>query len=114
MIKQGRPLTDEDAFGALLGEGVARALKLASGDRITLLASSAEGAMHTRDFEVIGTFQSFSKEYDARAVKIPLAAAQELLNTRGANVLVVSLRRTGDSQGVARAQRLLSQDGGAL
>ena len=58
--------------------------------------------MNTLDLEVVGVFQSFSKEYDNRAVKIPLAAAQELLNTKGANTLVVSLKKTADTDRVAK------------
>jgi putative ABC transport system permease protein len=46
-------------------------------------------------------FQTFSKDYDARAVRIPLATAQELLATSGAHTAVVSLRRTGDTDRVA-------------
>jgi putative ABC transport system permease protein len=57
--------------------------------------------MNTLDVEVVGVFQSFSKDYDSRAVKIPLSAAQELLDTRGANTLVVSLKRTPDTSAVA-------------
>ncbi|MCX7893855.1 MAG: ABC transporter permease [Burkholderiales bacterium] len=102
-ISAGRQLGDADAFGALVGQGVADSLKLAPGDRVTLLASTPEGAMNTVDLEVVGIFQSFSKEYDARAVKIPLAAAQELLGTPGANVLVVSLMATRDTARVAHA-----------
>jgi putative ABC transport system permease protein len=108
VIKEGRSLADADRFGALLGEGVARALKLAPGDRIALLTSSVEGAMNTLDFEVVGVFQSLSKDYDARAVKISLPAAQELLNTRGANVLVVSLHQTADTTAVASQLRALT------
>ena len=103
IIAAGRQLADGDAFGALLGQGVAQSLKLVPGDRATLVVSTPEGAMNTLDLEVVGVFQSFSKEYDARAVKIPLAAAQELLGTRGANVLVVSLARTSDTARVATA-----------
>jgi len=40
---------------------------------------------------------------DARAVRIPLAAAQELLATPGINILVVSLRHTNDTRPVASA-----------
>jgi putative ABC transport system permease protein len=108
IIKEGRTLADADRFGALLGEGVARALKLAPGERIALLASSVEGAMNTLDFEVVGVFQSLSKDYDARAVKISLPAAQELLNTRGANVLVVTLHKTADTTAVASQLRALT------
>jgi putative ABC transport system permease protein len=101
----GRQLSDRDRFGALLGQGVAQALNLAPGDRATLVANTAEGAANTLDLEVVGIFQSFSKEYDARAVKIPLSAAQELLGTRGANTVVISLARTRDTQLVAAALR---------
>jgi putative ABC transport system permease protein len=65
------------------------------------LLSTGEGALNTLDFDVVGVFQSFSQDYDARTVKITLHAAQELLDTRGANVLVVALRRTEDTAGVA-------------
>jgi putative ABC transport system permease protein len=105
LIVAGRQLEDTDRFGALLGLGVAQALNLAPGDRATLVASTAQGATNTLDLEVVGIFQSYSKDYDARAVKIPLAAAQELLDSRGVNVLVVALGRTRDTLRAAGALR---------
>ena len=110
VIKAGRALTDGDRFGALIGEGVAKAMKLAPGDQIALLVSSADGAMNTLDFEVIGVFQSFSREYDARAVKIGLPAAQELLDTKGANVLVATVDATQAADAVARSLRASLKD----
>ena len=100
-ITKGRKLADRDAFGMEVGQGVAQALKLSPGDRVTLLANALEGALNSLDVEVIGVFQSYSNEYDARAVRIPLAAAQELLGTKGANALVVSLKKTADTNRVA-------------
>ena len=100
-ITKGRKLADQDAFGMEVGQGVAQALKLSPGDRVTLLANALEGALNSLDVEVIGVFQSYSNEYDARAVRIPLAAAQELLGTKGANALVVSLKKTADTNRVA-------------
>ena len=102
VLAAGRMLEDKDRYGMLLGHGVARALKLEPGDRASLVVNTADGAMNTLDFEVVGVFRSFSKDYDARAVKIPLAAAQELLDSKGANVLVVSLKRTRDTGRVAQ------------
>lgn len=93
-IVQGRALQADDLDGALLGYGVARALNLKPGDHATLVASTGGGAMNTLELRIVGVFQSFSREYDARAVRVSLAAAQELLDTPGANVLVVSLWRT--------------------
>ena len=59
--------------------------------------------MNTVDVEVVGTFQSFSADYDNRVIKLPLAAAQELLNTNGVNVLVVLLDHTENTQQAAKA-----------
>jgi putative ABC transport system permease protein len=66
-----------------------------------VLANTLDGALNTLDFEVIGVFQSFSNDYDARAVRIPLAAAQELLGTKAANAVVISLNKTEDTERVA-------------
>jgi putative ABC transport system permease protein len=96
-ILAGRQLNDEDTFGVVLGNGVASGLKLKPGDHVTLLANTLEGALNSIDLEVIGIFQSFSNDYDARAIKIPLAAAQELLGTRDVNALVISLKKTEDT-----------------
>ena len=100
-ITAGRQLNDKDAFGVILGHGVAQGLKLKPGDNVTLLANTLEGALNSMDFEVIGIFQSFSNDYDARAIRIPLAAAQELLGTQGVNALVISLKKTDDTDRVA-------------
>jgi putative ABC transport system permease protein len=106
-IRAGRQLAAGDRYGILLGEGVASALNLKPGDRVSLLVTTRDGAMNTLDFDVIGVFQSFSKDYDARAVRIPLADAHELLDTQGVNVLVVSLHRTRDTAAVAGEIRAL-------
>jgi len=99
----GRALEDRDADGIVVGQGVAQALGLQIGERVNLVVSLAEGAVNTLDFEVVGVFQSFSKEFDARAVRIPLTAARSLLDTPGAHVMVVMLRQTADTAPVAAA-----------
>ena len=110
-ITAGRHLADADSFGMVIGQGVAHSLNLAPGDRVTLVISTAEGALNTLDFEIVGIFQSFSKDFDARAVRVPLAAAQELMLTQGANVLVTTLRRTEDTdQALAAVQRSLDPE----
>lgn len=93
-IIAGRQLEDADEDGILVGQGVAQSLALKPGDRLTLLLNTAEGAMNTMDLTVIGIFQSFSKDFDARAVRIPLSAAKELLLTSGVNQIVIALNET--------------------
>ncbi len=100
-LAAGRQLTAQDRFGMMIGQGVARSLKLKPGDSVTLLVNTAGGAANALEFEVVGVFQTFSKDYDARAIRIPLDAAQELLATTGAHTAVVSLKKTRDTDAVA-------------
>lgn len=99
----GRQLAAEDQFGIVVGEGVAQAQQLQPGDPVTVLLNTKEGALNSLDFEVIGVFRTFSKEFDARAVRIALPAAQELLASPGANTLVVSLERSESTRQVMKA-----------
>jgi putative ABC transport system permease protein len=102
---EGRALADSDKDGIVVGHGVARSLGLKVGDRVTLVMTLAQGAVNTLDFELVGVFQSFSKEFDARAVRIPLDAARNLMDTQAAHVLVVMLGDTAATDAVAGAFR---------
>lgn len=93
-IVAGRPLRVADVFGAVIGEGVAAALHLRPGSFVTLMVNTSEGALNTFEYEVVGVFRTFSKEYDDRAVRIPLSAAQELLFTQSVHSAVVLLDDT--------------------
>jgi putative ABC transport system permease protein len=101
----GRQLTVADSFGAMVGAGVAEALKLQLGDPVILLTSTVDGAQNTLDFTLVGVFQSFSKDYDERVLRIGLPAAQELLATKSTNTLVVLLNETRDTDEVAALLR---------
>jgi putative ABC transport system permease protein len=102
-ILSGRALGPGDEFGILIGEGLASAMKLKVGDSLNLLLNTRDGAMNTLDFQVVGVFRSLSKEYDARAVRIPLAAAQSLTGTEGVNAIVLLLSATELTDRVAVA-----------
>lgn len=108
---EGRPLANSDNNGIVMGQGVARTLGLKPGDRVDLVLSLPQGAINTLDFEVIGVFQSFSKEFDARAVRIPLAAARNLMATESAHVMVVLLKQTEDTEAVQATLRKKLGDG---
>lgn len=91
---EGRALKNNDIDGIIVGQGVAKSLGLKIGDRITLVITLSQGAVNTLDFELVGIFQSFSKEFDARAIRIPLAAAKSLMDTPAAHLVVVMLKHT--------------------
>jgi putative ABC transport system permease protein len=100
-IVAGRQLQDSDRDGVVLGKGVARYLKLEPGDPLTLIATTPDGAVNSLEFRVVGLFQSFSRDYDDRALRIPLSAAQELLVSSGAHTVVLSLADTALTESMA-------------
>lgn len=103
VISAGRALNNQDISGMMIGDGLARALKLKPGDWATLVMNTTDGALNSLEFQVIGIFQTFSKDYDARAVRLHLTSAQEMLATLGVNTLVVSLKRTEDTAATVAA-----------
>ena len=109
---EGRPLEEADSDGVIVGQGIARLLNLHVGDRVTLIISLSQGAINTMDLRIIGIFQSFSKEFDSRAIRIPLAATQELLDTKSAHVLVVTLNKTKDTNRIASTLSALLESQG--
>lgn len=102
LITAGRQIKEKELNAMMLGSGLAQALRLNAGDHATLVTNTADGALNSLDFEIVGIFQTFSKDYDARAVRLPLAAAQDLLSTPGINSLVISLKRTEDTNSIAK------------
>lgn len=111
-ILAGRRLRDEDAYGIYVGEGLAKTLRLRAGQSVNLLVNTADGALNTLEFQVVGVFRSYSKEYDARAATINLAAAYELLQTSGVNGIVVLLHDTDATAEVAAQLRSRLADRG--
>ena len=93
-IIDGRQITDDDEYGILLGEGVASAMNLQVGDDITVLANSPDGGLNSVELVVVGVFRTFSKDFDARAVRVNLTAAQELLYVESVHAVVVSISDT--------------------
>ena len=111
-IISGRVLTPQDAYGVMVGEGVAKALRLVPGSRVSLMTNTSGGSLNALDFEVTGVFRTFSKDFDDRAVRMPLAAADELLDTHAATAIVVVLNSTAATRSAKSAlERALQGEG---
>ena len=98
----GTGLAHNDRYTVILGQGVASALNLKVGDSIALLVNTRGGALNTLDLRIVGVFQTFSKEFDERAIRIPLSTAQELLATQAVHSLVFLLDDTNRTDEVAQ------------
>jgi len=104
-LLSGNQLSQKGRYEILLGQGIAQSLKLKAGDRATLLLSSSGGALNSLDFDVVGVFQTFSKDYDDRAVRLNVNAAQELLGTAAVHKLVLALNDTLATETVTQQVR---------
>ncbi len=102
-LVDGRLLRDDDQYAVIVGDGAAKALRVVPGKPISLNVVTREGAMNSLEFDVVGVFRSYSKEFDQRAIRLPLKAAQDLLATSGVNEIVVVLTNTAATAATAIA-----------
>lgn len=99
-ITKGEDLFAEDASGALLGQGLFKALDTQVGDYLTLLSSTADGAVNAVDVQVSGAINTGVRDVDNRLVRINLAHAQDLMFTEGTSRLVVLLADTALTESI--------------
>ena len=99
---EGDTLFEEDVDKVQIGKGLAIALHANPGDVLTLLSTTAEGAINAVDVIVAGIFESFSKEYDERAMRMNLQHTQFLLDNEGVTNIVVLLDETARTDAVAK------------
>lgn len=78
---QGRALTGEDKDGIIIGEGLAKALSIKAGDRVTILTNTVAGSINGSHFEVVGVFNTGRKDFDDHFFRISLTKAFQLLRT---------------------------------
>lgn len=93
-VVEGTLLPDDESDAVTLGKGLAKSMNVKPGDYLTLMAPTVTGSLNAIDVRVAGVFQTGVKELDERAVKLPLAGAQQLLQTTKVEKLLVFLRDT--------------------
>jgi putative ABC transport system permease protein len=99
-IVAGEDLFPEDSRGALVGQGLFNALNAKIGDYLTLLSSTADGAVNAVDIQIIGAINTGIRDVDNRLVRINLSHAQDLMFTDGTSRLVVLLSDTSQTDAV--------------
>jgi putative ABC transport system permease protein len=99
----GKNLTTEED-GIILGMGLARALDVKVGDRVTILANTTYGSLNGVDTIVTGIFHTGAKEFDDTVFRIPLKLSQILLDTD--KVESIALGLTGVEQWPAIASQI--------
>lgn len=80
-----------DAPQVVLGQGLASSLKVKTGDFITLLATTTDGALNALDFQVRGIYTTGVPDLDKRQLYVGLTDSQSLLYTDKVSSLSVYL-----------------------
>lgn len=90
-IEEGETLTNQPK-GILLGRGLANALHVRPGDKITVMATSTKGKINDDDFIVTGIFHTGSVDFDSRVFRVQLKEAQKLVKSQKIELISLSLQ----------------------
>lgn len=89
VVRKGRYL-EGARYEAVIGEVLARNLKVTVGDELTLLGQGRDGSFAATVLPVVGIFVSGSVELDRALIQMPLAAFQEVfsMGTRAHSLVI--------------------------
>ncbi len=113
LVVAGRYLSSADGEDVVLGTGLASALGVETGDRITLMATTPEGSLNAVDGVVSGLVDVHIKELNDRYLAAGIGLVSRLLETsETVSKLVVYLRKGADEKrAAARLERTLTAAG---
>jgi ABC-type lipoprotein release transport system permease subunit len=106
-ITEGRYLLPDDGDALVIGRGLAEALGVELGDRVTLLGKGLHEAMRQRTVTIVGIYDLGMRDAEKVSVFITLGEAQSLYNLSGQSTEVtLGLQEVGqEKQVVAALQR---------
>jgi len=100
-VIKGRYLQVDDLDNMFIGKGLADAMDVGVGDRITLVGRDANNQMRRRTMTIVGIYDVGVADIEKRTVYISLQEAQELYGLPGqATEVMVSLQRMGQEDEV--------------
>jgi ABC-type lipoprotein release transport system permease subunit len=112
-VHVGRFLKASDSSAAVIGDGLARNLKLAVGDRVTLLGTAYDGSTAADVLRVVGIFHSGSDSFDRETLEMPLARAQDTFGygDRASIVAIAGSTLAGVEDALPAVARLAARHG---
>lgn len=102
-ISAGRYLTPEDGDVILIGQGLANAMEIGIGDRITMVGNGTHEQTRSRTMTVVGIYDVGVPSLEKTTIYISLVEAQQLFGLSGqVTEVVVSLNQIGAEAQVMR------------
>lgn len=115
MVRAGRPLEVGDDAAIVLGEGLARNLRLELGDRVTMLGSGLDGSVAADVLTLVGVFASGVPEIDRQIARMPIQRFSEAFLMDGAvNVIAISGDKLPDVEASSADLRAIAEKNGLV
>jgi len=89
LVVEGRYLRGDDAADIVIGKLLARNLRVAIGDELTLLGSGRDGSFAAIVANVVGIFESGIAELDRTTAEVPLGLFQDVFYMEGSGHEIV-------------------------
>ncbi len=103
-ISSGRYLLPDDGDVIVIGQGLATAMEIEVGDRITMVGNTTHEQTRQRTMTVIGIYDVGVPSVEKGTIYISLAEAQNLFGLEGqVTEIVISLKQIGQEPGVMDA-----------
>jgi ABC-type lipoprotein release transport system permease subunit len=103
-ITQGRYLNSDDGDMIVIGQGLATAMDVKVGDRITLVGNSKNEQSRQRTMTVVGIYDVGVPSVEKTTIYMSLSEAQQLYGLDGkVTEVVISLKQIGQEAGVIAA-----------
>lgn len=100
-ITKGRYLTPDDGDVIVIGQGLATAMSINVGDRITMVSNSKNEQTRQRTMTVVGIYDVGVPSVEKATIYMSLAEAQSLFGLDGqVTEIVISLKQIGQEQTV--------------
>lgn len=106
IIRRGRYLRKGDDQGALVGEILARNLRVEVGDSLTILGQGRDGSVAATVVKVVGIYRSGQDQFDRSSLQITLANFDQTYSMMGAVHEVVAI--CGNLDQVAGAEAFIA------
>jgi ABC-type lipoprotein release transport system permease subunit len=104
-VKEGRNLTSDDLDSVLIGKGLADAMGVKVGDRITMVGSSQHEQMRQRTMTIVGIYDLGLADMEKQDVYISLLEAQTLYGVNGSTEVAIFLSKLGQESSVINTMK---------
>jgi len=105
-VTEGRNLTSDDLDNILIGKGLAEAMSVGLGDRVTLVGRSQHQQMRQRTMTIVGIYDLGMADIEKQTVYISLGEARQLYDLQGqATEVAIFLQHIGQEDAVIQSMQ---------